>query len=613
MGCPSSRPRHQSPNDEDAHRRPSLDAPSYPTRTSKDPAHLESQLAAARDRLQSAGEELHDTRTRLAASETQNRALQAQLAQTTDLLATRTAELEAAQVFLGTHEAFTDVQVAEGVKGLNYEAMQIAVALADALSLAGAGEEGNGGMTRSGGGADEGVGRNGRRRGGGEEGRADEARRWIGSPLADALTSADNARDSLLLEIALQACIVAVVRQVLVRWHFGAEDEDASHVFLDKVSARIFAEEPAAVSGRWRALTRRYAQAALQSHHDVDTAGISLITASALSSVILLARVPLTDPSPLPTPSPAHAPSTPYARAKSLVLDTVGDRLRALVAECVALNRVIGEGITSAAIVPFVVSPGAKYDEKCMRLIPVMSEAPLTAMLLIGLLYQNECLLVRSATGDYIGLTLRNYRSALQVVELRLTSHATFPEDFQADVDEVFRIRGRLRAILPAFIQEHLVRTMDMHMPSDNPLCAFGADLERDDRTAPMFDDVQRLVIFINEELVRVKDAYQAFYLAVDIMRTFPTSFQPEMKEAFDAIDIPVYWIEPGSLDTKEKIRAVLEPMLLSRERIGQLNGFRVVEKERKNKIGEVISSSGDLDAVVSKSMSIFCSYVRVP
>ncbi|KAI0310310.1 hypothetical protein OF83DRAFT_1295902 [Amylostereum chailletii] len=179
---------------------------------------------------------------------------------------------------------------------------------------------------------------------------------------------------------------------------------------------------------------------------------------------------------------------------------------------------------------------------------PWQWEMPLTAMLLVG-------------------LVLRNYHTSLMTVKSRMEGKFyVFPE-VQSSVYELLRIRDRLHAILPAYVTEHLVRTMDMNIPASNPIYALQVDLKR---ALPTFDDVARLGDFVGTELKKVKDACQVFYLTVEMMRRSRRLHLT--KEMLEAIDVPVYWTEQGSLDTEEKIRKVMRPMLLSSAQPGLEN-----------------------------------------
>ncbi|KAI0315430.1 hypothetical protein OF83DRAFT_1062081, partial [Amylostereum chailletii] len=282
--------------------------------TKADVARLQSQLTDAQATAQRLSRSLEDSEAahaRTTAAKTQSQthaaAVEKRLAQTNALLATRTEELAAAQVFLGTEESYTDKQVADEVTGLNYDISQGSADVAEATA---------------------------------------RVAQWLGAELVQDLKSVDHAEDPLLLEIVFQAAMVDVARSVITAWHFG---EDASHAYLDQIFLALAGQEPGAISGRWRVLTRQYSQVALSpASSDPESTLVSRLI-SLLASVLLAAGL-----------------GSARARTEALIRDRTLAELTDVVRIALKVNKIVGEGITSGVIAPLVVARDTAFDAEAI-------------------------------------------------------------------------------------------------------------------------------------------------------------------------------------------------------------------------------------------------------
>ncbi|VDB95853.1 unnamed protein product [Peniophora sp. CBMAI 1063] len=161
------------------------------------------------------------------------------------LLASRTAELDAAQAFLPAADSVTDTHAIELVQALNYEISQAATVLVESLD--------------------------------------DESRRLpiseklyvavcssvkvVGQPIVDLLGS--SSEDPMLsLQIGFQAVLVQMAKLEINCWSHRILTSDASK--LDVIKEAMAKKEPEHVAVRWSALSHKYAKEAIDKQFGAD-------------------------------------------------------------------------------------------------------------------------------------------------------------------------------------------------------------------------------------------------------------------------------------------------------------------------------------------------------
>ncbi|KAI0318153.1 hypothetical protein OF83DRAFT_1171365 [Amylostereum chailletii] len=263
--------------------------------------------------------------------QTRFQTMQEQLARAQDALDARTKTLDAAEALLGTaaEPVVADKVLADEVEaGLNEAIEQVATKLATSLETGGElryGDVEETGDVR----AAEGV-----------------FRRWFSSPSVEELKGVRHREDSTLLEILFRACAVNIVAFIVTRWHFGLEPSQDS---LDRLFSTISENEPPAIAGRWKALTRRYAQArGPPSKNEVSSAYVDDIV-DMLACVVLAAGL-----------------DNSRAHLRSMILGLVGGDVEEIVDCALKLNKTVGEGAAAGVISPIVVRAGETFDPRTM-------------------------------------------------------------------------------------------------------------------------------------------------------------------------------------------------------------------------------------------------------
>ncbi|THH07992.1 hypothetical protein EW146_g9134 [Bondarzewia mesenterica] len=325
---------------------------------------LDSQLLAANTSYRSSQRELESTRAIVAQHEvtigqltTHFEAIRNTHAHTKALLETRTRELAAAQVFLDKEESFTEKEIIDQVRELNYEISQVAVTLADSLEAEALepiqrNEEQNPGGESEG---QETVGEHEQNavkvEGQGQRSQAREEEvstaieditMQLGPSIAGLLQVVDHTEDPLLLEIVFQSYIANYAQGVTTRWHFGADT--SVDEALGAILTALEEDEPAAISGRWRTLTRRYAQKAFPSEPLMVDPFVHEI-ARFIASCLLGA-----------------GSGRDRATVEATVLERAGEGIREVISLSLKLNKAVGEGITSSMISPIVIEGGEAFD-----------------------------------------------------------------------------------------------------------------------------------------------------------------------------------------------------------------------------------------------------------
>jgi len=144
--------------------------------------------------------------------QTESHELQAQHARTLTLLETRTLELKGAQAFLTKSDSLSGAEVTLMVEGLNSEILQTAAFVADSFEFSGTqtywGSEQNEAYKR--------------------------VEHMLGQKMAMILTSVRHSEDPMMIQIALQSCLVYCSAMIGRAWCF-----EKSHEILERVYANI--------------------------------------------------------------------------------------------------------------------------------------------------------------------------------------------------------------------------------------------------------------------------------------------------------------------------------------------------------------------------------------
>ncbi|KAI0319132.1 hypothetical protein OF83DRAFT_1170470 [Amylostereum chailletii] len=293
-------------------------------------ANLEVEVRDTTVRCNSLSRTLQDTQASLRQSEnaiSQNQrqihSLQKALEQKTELLDTRSKELSAAQVFLGTQDAYTDTQVMHLVSDLNYEIQQAAVSLADVVVSVG---EMDATPQRS---IDPAV--------------LEMAESIVGDRIIKNLQEANHAEDPLLLELAFQAVLASVSRVVATRWHFGPYPQDP----FEGTFELLFLGGSSRSSLAWRRVWPM-AFSVTQVCQRMEPAVHAFVTN--LAYITTLAGF-------------ASASDAVEARLTA----SVGEKLNDIAVMALSLNKIVGEEVTSSVLSPTIVNPGCLFSTTAME------------------------------------------------------------------------------------------------------------------------------------------------------------------------------------------------------------------------------------------------------
>ncbi|GJE96025.1 hypothetical protein PsYK624_122180 [Phanerochaete sordida] len=215
------------------------------------------------------------------------------------LLDIREAELHEAQAVQNEADAVSCADVQRQVESLNSEVLQLAVLVTDSMAF----ESRSSAAPRA---ADASL----------------QPSSWIGPTLTSFLASSDHAQNPVWVRTALQASILRFASDVIESW--GVHLDPPENRVLTSIHAKLFQDEPYAISARWRVLTRRSVAAAGPSD---PLRRVSEELLKCFKDVLSAAGV-------------RHdAPSTDWT--------SVRGRVESIAAAIVALQKTIGEDATS--------------------------------------------------------------------------------------------------------------------------------------------------------------------------------------------------------------------------------------------------------------------------
>ncbi|KAF8642881.1 hypothetical protein AX16_009387 [Volvariella volvacea WC 439] len=290
------------------------------------------QLNGERDQLTGEREQLED-RLRAATNEMQSlkaelTAVHAKHAQVHTLLAQRTDEWKAAEAYLGKADKLSGQDVIKAVEELNNEIYQFAARLADPNEFQ---FKPNNAVVAV------------------EEADLKEVVKErvagvLGAELVAALSAAHN--DPFVCQIAFQSIMCHLCTQFIAAWSTGRLQigSDAGQS-IRELYERMRASEEAAISGRWRALTWKYA-------HEVSSAEahLAINLREALIAILVAAGCTLG----------AQQVQESFATALS-------GNVECVVKSAQRLNQALGEGFTSCDYEMTYVSPGEKHNSATME------------------------------------------------------------------------------------------------------------------------------------------------------------------------------------------------------------------------------------------------------
>jgi hypothetical protein len=318
-------------------------------RSEREQSRLQHEIRDLRDSLAQSQHQGRVQQQQLQRQEQENKILQTeshqlkdQYAHTAALLETRTSELKGAQAFLTKADSLSGAEVTSMVEGLNSEILQTAAFMADSFEFAGPLPPTA--MERN------------------------EARERIeymlGKRMSTMLSSVQHSEDPMLVQIALQSCLVWHCVCFIQALSFG-ESSDAYKV-IENIYQRVkqageiydcrsqadllttFAEDQT-VSGRWRALTRHHCRT-LPYDDPGQTSSMGMDVVHDLINVLITAG---------------------YQGHRQEVVEMVsgkfGDKIRAINKASLHLNQVLGEEITSCNLSPAWVSPNVAFDPSEME------------------------------------------------------------------------------------------------------------------------------------------------------------------------------------------------------------------------------------------------------
>ncbi|KAF8654167.1 hypothetical protein AX16_003696 [Volvariella volvacea WC 439] len=249
--------------------------------------------------------------------------------QTNALLDVRTQELKAAEVFLGKADKVSGADVIGLVQTLNSDIFQTAARLAESFEF----RPKNASVNVDGVSLKE------------VEDAREHITQILGGELVAALSSVEHHEDPVVCQIAFQATMCNYCEWLIAAWspQNGGQRSDSGRE-LTFLYNKLRASEDQSVSGRWRALTRRYArdlssgEAILGTHLRDAFVDILLVAGSTASS--------------------------------SQIQDTIATKfladIDAVVQAVQHVNRALGEEITSCDLQVVCIASGKEYNTSTM-------------------------------------------------------------------------------------------------------------------------------------------------------------------------------------------------------------------------------------------------------
>ncbi|KAG6901752.1 hypothetical protein C0995_008317 [Termitomyces sp. Mi166 len=223
---------------------------------------------------------------------------------TVDLLETRTQELKGAEAFLTKADALSDADVIALVNALNSEMYQMAAMVAEAFDYKARVEEVESSVEEV-----DGL----------TEVHASVIDA-IGAKMVEMLKSSDHREDPTIIQIAFQAAMAAYSNWIVRSWNLEEQEAD---IGFNKVYKEIRNAEEQAISGRWRALTRKYLP-------NTDEHELSYLFIDAIINILLVANAVLSHDELLKTIETRFA-----------------ERIAIIVRGAQKLRKAIGEEVTS--------------------------------------------------------------------------------------------------------------------------------------------------------------------------------------------------------------------------------------------------------------------------
>lgn len=164
---------------------------------------LQDQLARYKSYSRGMEDRLQGREKDIKIIQTQLDGLRAQYAGMQALLETRTSELKGAQTFLTTADSLSGAEVTTMVEGLNSEILQTAAFIADSFEFEP--------MKAHQGGALDAAHKT--------------VQDWIGAKTLHLLTSTRHSEDPMLIQIAVQSCLVRYSKDIITTWCFSMISE----------------------------------------------------------------------------------------------------------------------------------------------------------------------------------------------------------------------------------------------------------------------------------------------------------------------------------------------------------------------------------------------------
>ncbi|KIP03241.1 hypothetical protein PHLGIDRAFT_121765 [Phlebiopsis gigantea 11061_1 CR5-6] len=228
--------------------------------------------------------------------------LQIEHEQLTELLNTRTTELQDAQVFLDTADTTSDAELMKIVVTLNELVYQLSASISSKIIFWRVPQ-------------DEVLVQPADRR----------LKVLLGQSPSVLLRSTAAEDTSFYAQLSLQAVLSCHASWIISAWNIAFDGE--KNTLLQQIHSALFENEPQAVSARWRALTRQYATSL---RPDVDRVSLAVRHAlNDLRHVLILCGA-----------------SEDFTKSDGL--DAFMEKVRGVVEHAFALQKAIGEGVLSA-------------------------------------------------------------------------------------------------------------------------------------------------------------------------------------------------------------------------------------------------------------------------
>ncbi|KZV77360.1 hypothetical protein PENSPDRAFT_747090 [Peniophora sp. CONT] len=284
------------------------------------------EVAALRQELEESRREREKLATELAERDRALRHVLQERDGLSKLLASRTAELDAAQAFLPGADTITDTHAIGLVQALNYEISQAATVLADSFE----------GEVRHLPISDE------------LSVALAPSVKIIGKSITKTLSSPGE--DHMLsLQIGLQASLVRFSKIEINRWSFGARSSFAAT--FASIKDAVKDAEPEHIAVRWSALSQKYAQVALDG--DIEAEDIATLLAQQWADAVSLA---------------GYCGDLTAADTTTLVESRAGSQLIDVAKLILELNKVFGQKVLRGWMYCIAARSNEVYDPVTMEM-----------------------------------------------------------------------------------------------------------------------------------------------------------------------------------------------------------------------------------------------------